>query len=55
MGEVIKTNIISLTALSLTFTQLELGLKIILLIITIGYTLDKWIKNNKTKEDGEQR
>ena len=50
MGEVVKTNIISLTALGITFTQLELGLKIILLLVTIGYTLDKWYKNNKKDE-----
>jgi len=33
-----------------TFTQIEDGLKILLLIITIGYTLSKWInikKDNK--------
>lgn len=33
-----------------TFTQIEDSLKILLLIITIGYTLSKWInikKNNK--------
>ena len=27
-----------------TFTKLEMSLKIILLLITIGYTMDKWIK-----------
>lgn len=26
-----------------TFTQIEDGLKILLLVITIGYTLSKWI------------
>ena len=32
-----------------TFTNIEMGLKILLLVLTIGYTLDKWIKlkNNK--------
>jgi len=33
-----------------TFTQIEDSLKILLLIITIGYTLSKWInikKDNK--------
>jgi hypothetical protein len=27
-----------------TFTQIEDGLKIFLLLITIGYTLTKWVK-----------
>jgi hypothetical protein len=32
-----------------TFAQIEMGLKILLLLVTIGYTLSKWtnIKNNK--------
>tara|TARA_R110002167_G_scaffold365892_1_gene591950 strand:+ start:810 stop:965 length:156 start_codon:yes stop_codon:yes gene_type:complete len=32
-----------------TFTQIEDWLKIILLLITIGYTLAKWIKTHKNK------
>jgi hypothetical protein len=30
-----------------TFTQIEDGLKIILLLITIGYTISKWANINK--------
>jgi hypothetical protein len=32
-----------------TFTNIEMGLKLILLLVTIGYTIGKWIdlKNNK--------
>lgn len=34
-----------------TFTQIEMGLKIILLIVTIGYTVSKWIDvKNKKKQ-----
>tara|TARA_B100000780_G_C20946043_1_gene377350 strand:+ start:159 stop:320 length:162 start_codon:yes stop_codon:yes gene_type:complete len=34
-----------------TFTQLEMGLKILLLLLTIGYTLSKWyyLKKKGTK------
>ena len=32
-----------------TFTQIEDWLKIILLLITIGYTLTKWMKTHKNK------
>ena len=32
-----------------TFTQIEMGLKILLLLITIGYTISKWIDTKKKK------
>jgi hypothetical protein len=34
-----------------TFTQIEDGLKIVLLLITIGYTISKWINIKKETED----
>ena len=30
-----------------TFTNIEMGLKILLLIVTIGYTISKWIDLKK--------
>ena len=33
-----------------TFTQIEDGLKIVLLLITIGYTISKWINIKKEEE-----
>ena len=33
-----------------TFTNIEMGLKILLLIVTIGYTVDKWMKLKKDKK-----
>jgi hypothetical protein len=32
-----------------TFTKIEMGLKILLLIVTIGYTMSKWYKLKKGK------
>ena len=32
------------------FTNIEMGLKILLLIVTIGYTVDKWMKLKKDKK-----
>ena len=32
-----------------TFAQIEDGLKIFLLIVTIGYTISKWIELKKNK------
>jgi hypothetical protein len=46
----IKLYIINASTLGVTtFTNIEMGLKIILLLVTIGYTLDKWIKLKKNK------
>jgi len=35
--------------LALSMTEIELGLKIILLICTIGYTISRWIHNEKNR------
>jgi len=36
-----------------TFTRVEDGLKIFLLLVTIGYTISKWIElKNKRNEKG---
>ena len=32
-----------------TFTNIEMGLKIFLLLVTIGYTLNRWIELKKNK------
>jgi|TARA_R100001460_G_scaffold31021_3_gene61197 hypothetical protein len=34
-----------------TFTRIEDGLKILLLLITIGYTISKWVNIKKEEED----
>ena len=33
-----------------TFTNIEMGLKLILLLVSIGYTIDKWLKLKKDKK-----
>lgn len=35
--------------MALNFTAIELGLKIILTLVVIGYTLHKWYLMNKNK------
>jgi len=44
-----KIVLINITTLGISFSNLEMSLKIILLFVTIGYTLHKWItiKNKK--------
>lgn len=53
IGEVAQVAAVNSTTLALTFTNLEAGLKILLLLVSIVYTLDKWYshrkKINKTK------
>ena len=44
IGEVVAVNS---TALGLSFTNIENGLKILLLIVSIIYTLDKWYSHRK--------
>ena len=52
MTEQIKLYIINASTLGVTtFTTLEMSLKILLLAVTIGYTISKWININKKNED----
>jgi hypothetical protein len=39
-----KLYTINTTALALSLTQIEITLKIILLVLSIGYTIHKWKK-----------
>tara|TARA_R100000541_G_scaffold12379_1_gene20798 strand:+ start:430 stop:588 length:159 start_codon:yes stop_codon:yes gene_type:complete len=46
-----KLYIINASTLGVTtFTNIEMGLKILLLVVTIGYTVDKWLKLKKNKK-----
>jgi len=44
--KVLATNTI---ALALSMTHIEVGLKVILLLISIGYTVTKWVKLKEKK------
>ena len=39
----LKLYAINTGALAVSFSQVEVGLKIVLLLVTIGYTVSKWI------------
>jgi len=53
--EIGETAIVSGSVLSVTtFSNLELGLKILLLIVTIVYTADKWYFHRKQR-DGKKK
>ena len=40
----VKLYAINLTTMAVTMTSIEVYLKILLLLVTIGYTLSKWVK-----------
>jgi hypothetical protein len=39
--------------LAVSFTKIENSLKIVLLLITIGYSIDKWIAIRKKRKNGK--
>lgn len=45
--EIAQVAAVNSTTLALTFTNLEAGLKILLLLVSIVYTLDKWYSHRK--------
>jgi len=47
--EDMKTYALNLTAFAVSFTNIDVVLKIILLLITIGFTIDKWYQMRKEK------
>jgi hypothetical protein len=46
----IKLYALNLSTMAITLTQLDDILKLILLLVTIGYTLHKWIHLKKIKK-----
>tara|TARA_B110000908_G_scaffold113371_1_gene132953 strand:- start:1074 stop:1253 length:180 start_codon:yes stop_codon:yes gene_type:complete len=47
IAEIGQVAAVNSTALALTFTELEAGLKILLLLVSIVFTLDKWYSHRK--------
>ena len=50
----VKLWIINMAVITITFTQIENILKLTLLIISIGYTIDKWIDRRKNKKEDDE-
>ena len=51
MTEQLKLYVINASTLGVTtFSNLEMGLKVLLLLVSIGYTLTRWVK---LKEDSK--
>ena len=47
LAEIGQVAAVNSTALALTFTELEAGLKILLLLVSIVFTIDKWVAHRK--------
>lgn len=47
----LKLWMINVAVITVTFTQIENTLKLILLLVSIGYTIDRWIDKRKNKKD----
>ena len=45
-----KIVLINVTTLGISFSDMEMSLKILLLLVTIGYTVHKWITIKKNNE-----
>ena len=53
MGDV-KLYALNLTALSVSMTNIENYLKILLLLVSIGYTLSKWVSLKQEDKEEEK-
>lgn len=47
LAEIGQVAAVNSTTLALTFTELEAGLKILLLLVSIIFTIDKWYAHRK--------
>jgi hypothetical protein len=47
LAEIGQVAAVNSTALALTFTEIEAGLKILLLVVSVAFTLDKWYTHRK--------
>ena len=45
-----KTLVINISSFGISLTNIDMVLKVILLSVTIGYTLQKWYLLNKNKK-----
>jgi len=45
-----KTLLINIGTFGISMTNIDIALKIILVLVTIGYTVNKWLLLNKNKK-----
>lgn len=49
----IKLFFLNATTFALSLSDIDMILKVVLLVVSIGYTIDKWIKINKRNEENK--
>ena len=54
LAEIGQVAAVNSTTLALTFTELEAGLKILLLLVSIIFTIDKWYAHRKEIKKNKQ-
>jgi hypothetical protein len=54
LAEIGQVAAVNSTALALTFTEIEAGLKILLLLVSLVYTFDKWYAHRKEIKKNKQ-
>ena len=50
----VKLWMVNVAVITVTFTQIENALKLILLLVSIGYTIDRWIDKRKNKKEDDE-
>jgi|TARA_B110000967_G_scaffold185076_1_gene205036 hypothetical protein len=51
----IKLYALNATSLALSFSQLDMVLKVLLLVISVGYTAQKWYLLDKERRDKKKK
>ena len=51
MGDIKIYALNTMTLSVTTFSNLEMGLKVLLLLVSIGYTLKRWVKLKEEQDD----
>tara|TARA_R100001591_G_C4269336_1_gene161995 strand:+ start:236 stop:412 length:177 start_codon:yes stop_codon:yes gene_type:complete len=51
----VKLYLLNVSTLAISFSQIDMALKILLLIVSIGYTVNKWLylREEKKKNEGK--
>ena len=51
----VKLYLLNVSTLAISFSQIDMVLKILLLIVSIGYTVNKWLylREEKKKNEGK--
>ena len=49
----LKVYLLNILSFAISFSDLDMALKFILLIVSIGYTIERWIKLRKNEPKGK--